>query len=147
MDPNTQGNQTGQPWRITRWRPPRHPPLADIPENIRQCSVYLKTKIWILELEAQIDKIEIGKSAAVAAKAQKELDIAKFEAGKLSAVITKLQRRLDRLQDLRSDESDLPLPLGSGSDDSWGPGTHPGRSRGRSEASRSDHTPCTAGSA
>ena len=46
--------------------------------------MYLKRKIWSLEREAQINKTEIGHSAAVAAKAQKELDIAKFEARKLS---------------------------------------------------------------
>ena len=40
----------------------------------------LKRNIWILEREAQINKIEIGKSAAVATKAQKELDTTKFEA-------------------------------------------------------------------
>ena len=86
-----------------------------------------------------------SKSAAVAAKAQKELDIAKFEAGKLSGVVTKLQRRLDRLEDPRSDGSDRPLPLESGSDDSWGPGPDPGRSRGRTKAPRSDYAPSTRG--
>ena len=42
--------------------------------------MYLKRKIWNLEREAQINEIEVGKSAALATKAQKELDIAKFEA-------------------------------------------------------------------
>ena len=83
--------------------------------------VDLKRKISILERKAQIKKIEMSMSAAVAAKAQKELDTAEFEAKKLSGVVTKLQRRLDRLEDLRSDESDGPPSLGSGSDDSWRP--------------------------
>ena len=109
--------------------------------------MYLKRKIWSLEREAQINTIEIGKSAAVAANAQKELDIAKSEAGKLSGVVTKLQRRLDRMEDLRSDGSDRPPPLESGSDDSWGRGPDPGRSRRRTVAPRSDHAPPTRGGA
>ena len=109
--------------------------------------MYLKRKIWSLEREAQINKIEISKSAAVAAKAQKELDIAKFEAGKLGGVVIQLQRRVDRLEDLESNGSDRPPPLESGSDDSWGPGADPGGSRGRTEASRNDHAPSTCGSA
>ena len=64
-----------------------------------------------------------------------------------SGVVTKLQRRLDMLEDLRSDGSDRPPPLESGSDDSWGPGPVPGRSRRRTEAPRSDHTSSTRGSA
>ena len=79
---------------------------------------YLKMKIWNLEREAQINKIEIGKSAAVAAKARKELDIPNSAAGTLSVVVTKLRRRLDRLEDLKSDGSNRPPPLESGSDDS-----------------------------
>ena len=77
----------------------------------------LKRKLCNLEREAQIKRIEISKSAAIAAKAQKELDIAILEAEKLSGVVTKLQRRLDWLEDLRSDGSDWPFPLESGSDD------------------------------
>ena len=109
--------------------------------------MYLKRKIWNFERKAQINKIEIGKSAAVAAKAQRELDIAKFQAGKLSGVVTKLQRRLDRLEELRYDGSQRPPPLESGSDDSWGPGPDPGRSCGRTKAPWSDHAPSTRGSA
>ena len=73
--------------------------------------MYLKWKMWSLQREAQINNIEIGKSAVVAVKAPKELDIANFQAGKLRGVVTKLQRRLDRLEDLRSDGSDRPPPL------------------------------------
>ena len=116
--------------------------------------MYLKSNIWNLEGEAQINKIEIGKSAAVTAKVQKELDIAKFQAGKLSGVVNNLQRRLDRLEDLmcsgsewRSNGSNQPLPLESSSDDSWGPGPDPGRSCGRIKAPRSDHARSTRGSA
>ena len=100
-----------------------------------------------MELEAQINEIQIGKCAAVAAKAQKEVDITKFEAGKLSRVVSKLQRRLGRLEDLRSNGSDQLPPLESGTDDSRGPGPYPGRSSRRTEAPRSDHAPSTRGSA
>ena len=88
-----------------------------------------------------------SRSSPVTAKAQKELDIANFEAGKLSSVVTQLQRRLDRLEDLRSHGSDRPPPLESCSDNSWGPGPDPGRSAGRTKASRTDHAPSTGGSA
>ena len=100
-----------------------------------------------LEREERINKIEISKSAAVAAKAQKELDIAKLETGKLSGVVTKLYRSPDRLGHLRSHESDRLPPLESGSEDSWGPGPSLGRFCRRTEAPRSDHTPSTRGSA
>ena len=122
-------------------------PGADIPENIWRWIVYLKRKIWNLEREAHINKIEIGKSAAIATKAQKELDIAKLKAGKLSGVVTKLQRRLDGLEDLGSDGSERPPPLEWGSDDSWGPGPDPGRFCGRSEAPQSYRALSTRGSA
>ena len=108
---------------------------------------YLKRNIWTLERGGQINKIKIRKSAAVAPKAQKELDIPNLGAGKLSSVVTKLQRRLNRLEDLRSDGSDWPPPLESRSDDSWGPGPDTGRSCGRSKAPRNDHAPPTRGSA
>ena len=100
-----------------------------------------------MEREAQINKIEIGKSAAVTAKAQKELEIAKLAAEDMRGVVTKLQRRPDRLKDLRSDSSDRLPPLESASDDSWGPGPDPGRSRGRTEALESDHAPSSRGGA
>ena len=103
----------------------------------------LKRNIWSLEREARINKIEIGKSAAIAPNAKRELDIAKFKAGKLNSMVTKVQTRLDRLEDLRSDGSDRPPPLESGSDDSWGPGPDLGRSRRRIKAPRSDHAPST----
>ena len=109
--------------------------------------MYLKRKIWSLERETQIGKIEIGKSAAIAGKAQKELDIARFQTGKLSGVVTKLQSRLDRLEDLRSDESDRPPPLELGSDDNSGPGPHRGRFNRRLKTPRSDYAPATRGSA
>ena len=109
--------------------------------------MYLTRKIWSLEREEQINRIEISQSAAVAAKAQKELDIGKFEAGRLSAVVTKRQRRLDRLDHLRSYGSNRPRPLESGSDKGWRPGPDPGRSRGSTEAPRSDHAPSNRGSA
>ena len=109
--------------------------------------MYLKRKIWNLEREAKINKIDIGKTAFVAAKAQKKCDIPKLKAGKLIGVVTKLQERLDRLEDLRSDGSDRPPPLESGSHASWGPGSDLGRSRGRSEVPRNDHAPSTCGSA
>ena len=83
--------------------------------------VDLKRKISTFERKGQINKIQISKDAAVAAKAQKELDRAKFQAEKLSGVVTKLQRRLVRLEDLRSDGSDGSFPLELVSDDSWGP--------------------------
>ena len=122
-------------------------PGAGIPGYIWRWILYLKRRIWDLEREAQINKIEINKSAAVAAKAQIELDISTFLAQKLSCVVTKLQRRLDRLGDLRSDGSDRPPPLESGSDDNWGPGPDQGRFCRRIEAPRSDHAPSTRGSA
>ena len=108
---------------------------------------YLERRIWDFECEVQTNKIKIGKSPAVAAKAQKELDIGRFEARVLSGVVTKLQRWLDRLEDLRSDGSDRPAPLESRSDDSWGPGPDPGRLRRCTEAPRRDHAPSTRGSA
>ena len=58
--------------------PPNKPPGADIPQDIWRWIVYLRRKIKNLVSEAQINKIKIGKSAAVAAKVQKDLDIAKF---------------------------------------------------------------------
>ena len=109
--------------------------------------MYLKRNIWSLEREAQIAKIQIGRSAAVANKAQKELDIAHFEAGKLSGMLCKPHSRLDRLEDLRSDGSDRPPPLGSSSDNSWGPGPDPGSFHGRNGGPRSDHAPSTSGRA
>ena len=96
--------------------------------------MYLKRKIWNLEREAQIKKIQIGKSATVGAKEQKESNIAKFQAEKLSSAVTKLQRRLDRLEDLSSDRSDRLPPLQPRSDHSWGPGPDPSRSRAHAEA-------------
>ena len=108
--------------------------------------MYLKGRIWVLKLEGQINKIEIGKSAAVAAKAKKELDIAKFEARRLSGVVTKRQRRRDRLEDLRSNRSDRPPPLESGCDNSWGPGPNPGTSCSCTDAPWSGHAPSTRGS-
>ena len=98
--------------------PPDEPQVADIPENIWRWIVYLKRKIGNLEPEAQINKIEIGKSATIAAKAPKKLDNSELEGVKLGGLVTKLQRKLDRLEDLRSDGSDLLPPLESGSDDS-----------------------------
>ena len=59
--------------------------------------MYLKRKIRSLEREAEINKIVISKSAAVATKPQKELNIAKFKARKVRGVVSELQRRLDRL--------------------------------------------------
>ena len=113
----------------------------EILENIRLWIAYLKKKTWKSEREAQIIKIEIGKSAAVAAKAENELDIARFEARQVSGVVTKLQRRLQRSQDLRisgsdrwSNGSDWPPALESDSDDCWGPGPDPGWSCGRIKA-------------
>ena len=75
--------------------PPGGDPLNELlgpgfPEDIWRCIVYLNRRIWELEREANIKNIEIGKSAAVFAKAEKELDIAKFEARKLSSVVTRL---------------------------------------------------------
>ena len=72
---------------------------------------------WILEREAQINKLEISKIIAGAVKARKELDIAEFGAGKLGGVVTKLQRRQDRLEDLERDGRDQPPSLESGSHD------------------------------
>ena len=48
--------------------------------------------------------------------------------------------------DLRSNSSDRPPPLKSGSEDSWGIGPGPCRHRGRIEALRSDHVLSTNGS-
>ena len=126
--------------------PPDEPPGAGIPEDIWRRIADLRRN-WELEHEPKINKIEIGRSASVAAKAPKELDIAKYEAGKLNGVVTRLWRRLDRLEDLRSNRSDRPGPLKSRSDDSWGPGFDPGRSRRRTRAPRSDHAPSTRDSA
>ena len=64
--------------------------------------MYPKRKIWNLEREAQINKIERIRSAAVATKPQKELDIAKLKPEKLREVVTTLQRTLNRLENLRS---------------------------------------------
>ena len=105
--------------------------------------MYLKRKIWNSECQGQISKPEIDKSAAIGAKAQKEPEIARYEAGKLSGVVTKLHRKMNRLEDLRSDGSDRPPPLESGSHDSWGPCPDLGRSCGRSKAPGSNHTPST----
>ena len=124
---------------------PEEPPGANIAEDIWRWIVCLK--IWSWGCEAQINKIKMGKSAAFAAKAQKELDTATFEGRKLSGMVTKLQRGLDRLEDLRSDRSDQPLPLECGFDDSWGPGPNPSRFRRRTEATRSDHAPSIRGNA
>ena len=76
--------------------PPDELPGAHIPEVTWRWMVYLKGKISNLEREAPMKKIEINKCAAVATKAQRELDIATYGAGKLNSVVTKLQRRLDR---------------------------------------------------
>ena len=97
--------------------PPDEPPGGDISKNISRGIVYLNRKILNSEREAQINKIKIGKSAAVDAKAQREMDIACLKARKLSGVVTKLYKRLGRLKDLRSNRSDRP-PLGS-----WAPTT------------------------
>ena len=70
----------------------------------------------------------MARSAAVAQRAQRELDIARFETKELSGVVATLHRRLDRLEARRSAPSDVPpLELGS-SDDDWGPVPGPGRS-------------------
>ena len=53
--------------------PPDEPPGKDVAVGICRWIVYLQRRIWNLEREAQISKIEIGKSAVVATKAQKEL--------------------------------------------------------------------------
>ena len=127
--------------------PPDEPPGASIPENIWRWILYLKRRISDLQRKAQINKIESSQIAAVASVARKELDIARLEAGKQSGVVTKLHRRLDRLQELRSNGSDKPPALDSGSDDSWGPGPDADRSCGRSEVSQSDHAPSTCCSA
>ena len=137
----------GPLWGPPGGEPPEEPPGAGIPEDIWRWIMYLKRSILELEREATINKMEIGKSAAVAAKAQKELDIAKFAAWKLSGVVTKLQRRLDRLGDLRRYSSDRAPALESGSADSWGPGPDPGRSHCRTNAPPSDYAPSTRGSA
>ena len=47
--------------------PPDEPPGAGIPEVIWRWIVYLKRRICLFEREAQINNIEKGKSAAVAA--------------------------------------------------------------------------------
>ena len=111
--------------------------------------MYLQKKIRNLEREAQFNKIEINKSAAVATKAQKELDVARYKAGKLSRVVTELQRRLEGLENLRSrsNGSDQSPTLESGSDDTWGPRPGPGRPCGRIEAPQRDQVPSTGGSA
>ena len=145
--PVQEATRQGTPSRTARWGLPDEPLGAGIPEGIWRWIVHLKRRIWDLEREAQINKIEIGKNAAVAAEAKEELDIAKFEARKLSGVVSRLQRRLDRLEDLRSEGSNRPPPLESGSDDSWGPGCDSGRSRRRSETPRSNHALSTRGSA
>ena len=67
--------------------------------------MYLRRKIGNLDCEAQINRIEINNSTAVATEAQKELDIAKYLAEKLSGVVTDLQRRLDNLEDQGSNGS------------------------------------------
>ena len=149
------GQPSGSPRRVPTDRgppegapggdPPDVLPGAGIPADMWRWIVYLKRRFWKLEHEAKINKIDIGKSAAVASKNQKELDIAKFEARKLSGVVTKLQRRLDRPEDLRSHGSDRPPPLASGSADSWGPGPRPDRSCCPNKAPRSDHAPSTRG--
>ena len=79
-----------------------------------------------------------GRSAALATKAQRELDIAKVEAKKLSSVVSELQRRLDRLEKLQSNGSGWLQPQVSGSNDSWGPGPGPSRFSGRIEAPQSE---------
>ena len=100
MDRSTEGHRTGVPPGGPPCADlPDKPPGADIPEDIWQWIAYPR-KIRSSERQAQINKIEIGRSAADAAKAQKELDIVRFEAGRLSGVVTKLQKRLDRLEDL-----------------------------------------------
>ena len=50
--------------------------------------MYLKRKIGNLERKAQINRMEINRSAAAATKAQKELDLVNYQGEKLSSVIT-----------------------------------------------------------
>ena len=88
MTPKQRASDRGPCGGLPGRDPPDKPPGVDIPENIRRWIVYLKKTIWNLEREAQINKIEIGKRAAAAAKARKDLHIANFEAGKLSGVVT-----------------------------------------------------------
>ena len=73
----------GPPGRPPGRETPDEPPGADIPERIWRWILYLKRKISSLEYEAQINKMRIGKSAAVNTIAQKELDIAAEEAGQV----------------------------------------------------------------
>ena len=107
--------ERGPPRRPPGRDPPDKPLGVNIPENIWQWIVYLRMKIWNLQREAQINKIEISKSAPVATKAQKELDIAKFKAKKLSSVVGEPHRRGNRLEDLRSNGRDRLRPLDWGS--------------------------------
>ena len=69
LDPKAGYPDRGPPGGPPDGDPPDGPRGVDIPENIWRWIVYLKRKICNLEREAQINKIEIGKSAAVAAKA------------------------------------------------------------------------------
>ena len=108
--PPDRGPSGGQPGG----NPPDKPRGWAIPENIWRWIVFLKRKIWKSEREAQINKMETGKSTAVAANTHKELDIATFEARKLSGMVTKLQRRLDRLEDPRSNRKQPAAPSGAG---------------------------------
>ena len=103
--------------------------------------MYLKRKVGNLEREAQINRIEIKKSAAVAMKARKRLVITKYETERLSGVVNKLQTILNSLEDLSSDQSDQPTPLESGSDNSWAPGPGPSKPCVRCGQPRSDHVP------
>ena len=96
--------------------------------------MYLKRKICNLESKAQINKMEINKSAVGATKAQNELNITKCEAGRPSGVVANLRSRLDRLQHLTSDGRDRLPPLGSGSADSWRPRLGPSRPGAVSES-------------
>ena len=147
VDPHTEGQQIGYPLEDHQEVTLEEPPGSGILEDIWRWIVYLKRRIWDLEQEMTINKIEIGKSATIAAKAENKLDMAKFEAGKLSSVVTKLQRRVDRLEDLRRDRSIRLPPLESGSNDSWLPRPDPDRSGCPTEAPGTDHTPSTCGSA
>ena len=104
-------------------------------------------KIPNMEREAQTNKIEIGKSAALATKAKKELDIAKFEHRNVSGVVSELQRTLDRLEDLRSNGTTV-CPLGSRDLTTAGDPEHSaGGPCGRIEDPQSDHVPSMGGSA
>ena len=109
--------------------------------------MYLKWKIQVWAYDVQINKTETNKSATFAAKAQKEVDGAEREAKELSGVVTQLHRRLERLEVLGSAGSNR-VPLRSGcADDSWGPGTGPGRPRAPGRARQTDHMPFARGSA